>query len=326
MIKKYKLKGQYLIASCLLAIILCSFKENFMANVKAVAGEVVAAADDPTPTPTESTIDVTCSSTTVKQNMLNTDSAVITDTRVLSAVGNNQSLTVSYTKTGLPTENKVIAVLLEPASGGVVESKFLDANKSVKFENIPDYIKRPQIHLYKQSPDDPEYLLRKENFIAKHSYLMPYVPKITNNGDLTMFTIPATNGEGVAYEATSVPASTLYTTTVFNIYSLMLPANFMTSLSSAGVDAAANLKNEDVFAVVIAQDEEGNEIGRQSVVSTVYSNPDETTTNFCRFEFILPYGAKQAQIHLYKNELKGPNFLCKFLCNIQKTPAINYSL
>ena len=324
MIKNRKLKGQYLIALCFLtSIILCSSKKNLMANVRAGAVEV-SVTPSAGVTQAESSIDITNSLTKVTQNMLNTDSAVITDAQVNYVQGENQSITAVYKN--LPKDEKIIAVLVDAMEGGAVTSQFLDGDGKVTFSGVKECLKIPQIHLYKQNPQDPDYLLHRENFIAKNTYLMPYIIDITNNAGLSRFEIPTSSASGSIYNTQIVPSCTLYTTSVVNIYSLALPFTYFSSLARAGLDIANGIKPEDVFAVIIAQDAAGGEICRKSVVSTKYLIPSlrGAVGSFCRFEFLLPRATKTVQLHIYKKSLHTPNFLCKLLFEIQKAPATAY--
>jgi len=266
-------------------------------------------------------VNVESVTTQVQTNMLNVDTAIITKASVTKMLGKNQDVSVTFANVP-ETTNKVFAVLVDVIAGGVIQAQYLDSNNMVKFTNIPEYIKIPGIHLYEQSPTDPDFVLRKENFIASTSYLLPYGKKIENNGGLVVSGSqkPANEvfpykGDGTVYP--NVPSATLFTTTIPNVYSLAIPKNFLLL-----IDGAKDLLASNLLAAVIAEDENKNTLEVRQWVSTDYNEND----NFCRFEFLLPDKAKNVQIHLYKYGLFEENFLCKFLATIDKQAATNYTL
>lgn len=264
------------------------------------------------------TINVEPVTTTVKTNMLNVDTAIITKADVKNMVGKNQEISVKFSD--LPsTDEKIFAVLVDEIAGGVIQSKFLESNNSVTFSDIKEFIKIPGIHLYKQGASDPDFLLRKENFVASTSYLMPYVKKLTNNGGLESNKVKAYRGNGTLYE--NVPDATLFTTTIPNVYSLALPMNILPLIEGTkGIDAS------DILAAVIAEDENGNAVDVRQWVSTDYNELEGTDKYLCRFEFLLPPGTKNLQVHLYKHGLFKEDFLCKYLIKLNKQAATNYTI
>lgn len=260
------------------------------------------------------TVDVEAVTSNPKTNMLDVNSSVITKVNVQKIEGKNQDLKVTFADVPKIPE-KIFAVLVDKIHGGVIQQAFLDSNNSVEFKNVMEYIKIPGIHLYKQTPTDQNFALKKENFIASTSYLMPYGKKILNNGDLGDPVVTAYNGEGVKYE--NVPTALLYTTTVPQVYSLSIPKNFFNN-----IDSAVTAKN--ILAAVISYTDD-NKITPIDVRQWVSSDYEEENSLF-KFDFLLPEGVKDVQVHLYKDGLYREKFLCKFLININKQAAQNYSL
>lgn len=303
---KYNKKTNVKLAAVFLAVSLTFL--GLTANNFAKAEEVK---------PTEVTVNAVTS--TVSTNMLDVNTSVITEVTLQNLVGKNQEIRAKFSD--LPKcEEKIFAVLVDAAAGGVIDCKYLE-DKSVTFSNIAEYIKIPGIHLYKQGFNDPEFLLRKENFIASTSYLMPYGKKINNNGGLTSFNLTACRGNGSQYDVQSVPQATLYTTTVPDVYSFALPSTIFKNISGA-----EKLTAKDIFAVIIADDENGKPVEVHSVVSTDYNESSSDPSYLCRFEFLLPKGIKNFQVHIYKKALYEENFVCKFLGAIDKQPATSYNL
>ena len=260
------------------------------------------------------TVDVQAVTTNVKTNMLDVNSSVITTANVQRIEGKNQDVKVTFAD--LPQiPEKIFAVLVDEIEGGVIQQAFLDENNSVEFKNVIEYIKIPGIHLYKQSPTDPDFILRKENIIASTSYLMPYGKKILNNGDLGKPIVSAYNADGIKYE--NVPTALLYTTTVPQVYSLSIPKNFFDN-----IDSGVTAKNVLAAVICYTDDNKATPIDVRQCVSSDY----EEQKKLCNFEFLLPEGVKDIQIHLYKDGLYKEKFLCKFLININKQAANNYSL
>ncbi len=255
---------------------------------------------------------------TVSTNMLNVNSAVITKANVQRIEGKNQDIKVKFSDVP-QVEEKIFAVLVDEIVGGVIQAQYLDENNSVEFKNVMEYIKIPGIHLYKQSPEDPDFTLRKYNFIASTSYLMPYGKKITNNGGLETPLVNAYKADGTQY-GSSTPQAQLYTTTVPNVYSLAIPSNFFSYIDNgSGVNAS------NVLAAVISYESEDTTKQPVDVRQWVSTNYNESGY-ICRFEFLLPEGVKNIQVHLYKEGLYENTFLCKFLIDIEKQAATNYSL
>jgi hypothetical protein len=258
-----------------------------------------------------------------RQNMLNTDSAVITDANCSAIFSKNRTLTANYQN--LPVNlasGKVIAVLVDEyvAPGTAYMSKFLDQNGSVTFENIDVAVKLPQIHLYKQNPGDPDYLLRKENFIAKNMFPMSYVKNLTNNGGLTGQNLLTTyNGDTQSMDGALAPAGkpVIYKTTVPHLYSISLPIGYLANLNPNW----GGLTPGQIFGVLIAEDEKGNAQKVSSVVSSNYY-----TNEFCRFDFIVPDGLNNFQFHLYKDILLKENFLCKYRVTVSNQEGSQYQL
>jgi len=255
-------------------------------------------------------------SSTVSTNMLDVNNAVITQAKVENLFGKDQEIRVHFSS--LPTtSDKIFAVLVDEIAGGVIESKFVE-NGFVSFSKIPEYIKIPGIHLYRNSQGDPDFLIRSENFIASTSYLMPYAKKIKENGGwINQNYLPAIKGNGIPY-GDSVPDATLYTTTVPNVYSLALPADLLEAIGEY------DLKAEDIFAVVIADDYDGSPVNVHGVVSTDYGELASDPAYLSRIEFLLPNNVTKFQVHLYKKGLYEENFLCKFLGDINKEDFNKY--
>ena len=301
MISKRKSNCKFLLATLVSAISIFGLNQ-FNGNVKA--------ADSVTVEPVTTTVDT---------NMLNVDTAIITKAEVKNMVGKDQQISVKFTN--LPSNENIFAVLVDEVAGGVIESKFLDKNDSVTFSNIKEFIKIPGIHLYKQNSDDPDFVLRKENFVASTSYLMPYVKKLIENGGLgeKSNNIKAYRGNGALYD--QVPEGVLYTTTIPQVYSFAIPANTLPFIEgTSGVDAS------DILAAVIAEDESGRTLDVRQWVSTDYNENTGTNKNLCRFEFLLPQGTKSVQIHLYKHALLEGNFLCKYIGTLNKQVANKYTI
>lgn len=260
---------------------------------------------------------------TCRQNMLNTDSAVITNAKCSAIFSKNRTLTATYENLSPElSSGKIIAVLVDQyvAPGTAYMTKFLDEKNQVTFENIDIAVKLPQIHLYKQSPNDPDYLLRPENFIAKNMFPMSYVKNITNNGGLTNQNIITTyNGETQKMDDGFSPAGKpiLYRTTIPNLYTISIPKSYFVNLKPAW----GGLTPGEIFGVIIAEDFAGNPIQIQSVVSSDYYDNE-----FCRFNFVIPEGLKNFQFHIYKNILQTDNFLCKYLITVINQEAKQYGL
>jgi tartrate dehydratase beta subunit/fumarate hydratase class I family protein len=301
LIRKRKSNCKFLLATLVSAISIFGLNQ-FDRNIKA--------ADSVTVEPV---------TTTVSTNMLNVDTAIVTKAEVKNMIGKDQQISVKFT--GLPENENLFAVLVDEVAGGVIESKFLDKNDSVTFSNIKEFIKIPGIHLYKQNANDPDFVLRKENFVASTSYLMPYVKKLVDNGGLgeNSNKMKAYKGNGALYD--QVPEGVLYTTTIPQVYSFAIPANTLPF-----IDGAADLDAGDILAAVIAEDESGKTLDVRQWVSTNYNEKTGTNKNLCRFEFLLPQGTKNVQIHLYKYGLFEENFLCKYIGNINKKTATNYTI
>lgn len=267
---------------------------------------------------TPDTVNVEPVTSTVSTNMLNVHSAVITTAKVEKIEGRNQDVKVKFDNVP-QIEEKIFAVLVDEIVGGVIQAQYLDENNSVEFKNVMEYIKIPGIHLYKQSPTDEPYAIRDYNFIASTSYLMPYGKVILNNGGLEGNQVSAYKANGTEYGA-DVPKATLYTTTVPQVYSLAIPTNFFSYIENGnGVNA------ENILAAVISYESEDTSRKPVDVRQWVSSNYSEAG-KLCRFDFLLPEGVKNVQVHLYKDGLYENNFLCKFLVKINKEAAINYSL
>lgn len=267
---------------------------------------------------TPDTVNVEPVTSTVSTNMLDIHSSVITTAKVERIEGRNQDVKVKFDNVP-QVEEKIFAVLVDEIAGGVIQAQYLDANNSVEFKNVMEYIKIPGIHLYKQSPTDEDFVLRSYNFIASTSYLMPYGKPILNNGGLEGNKATAHKADGTEYSA-DIPKATLYTTTVPQVYSLAIPTNFFSYIDNGnGVNAG------NILAAVISYESDDttkNPIDVRQWVSTNYGEAG----NLCRFDFLLPEKVKNVQVHLYKEGLYENNFLCKFLININKEAATNYSL
>ena len=267
---------------------------------------------------TPDTVNVEAVTSTVKTNMLNVHSAVITKASVEKIEGKNQDIKVKFDDVPQVKE-KIFAVLVDEIVGGVIDADYLDSNNSVEFKNVKEYIKIPGIHLYKQSPDDKEFVIRDYNFIASTSYLMPYGKLILNNGGLEGNKATAYKADGTQY-GSDVPQATLYTTTVPQVYSLAIPKDFFSKIGNA-----SDVKAKNILAAVISyadSDDKKTPVDVRQWVSSDYSED----SNICRFDFLLPKDVKNIQVHLYKDGLYENNFLCKFLMDINKSPATNYSL
>ena len=250
------------------------------------------------------TIDIQSNTTTVSTNMLDINSSVITTANVQKIEGKDQDMKVTFTNLPNVTE-KIFAVLVDEKTNGVSQSKFLDANNSVEFKNIVDYVDIPGIHLYKQSPTDPDFTVRRENFIASTSYLMPYIKKIPNDGLAT-----AHKADETKY-GTDVPKIKIDSTTDPQIYSLIIPKKFFSK-----IDNGSDVTAKNVLAAVLSFSDEDFNKTPVDVRQWVASDYNEKN-NTCRFDFLLPNEVKNIQIHLYKNGLYEDKFLCKFYIHLK---------
>jgi hypothetical protein len=163
------------------------------------------------------------------------------------------------------------------------------------------------------------FAIRSYNFIASTSYLMPYGRFISNNGGLEGNKATAVKADGTQY-GSDVPQATLYTTTVPQVYSLAIPKEFFSKIENA-----SDVKAKNVLAAVISYSDSDDTKAPVDVRQWVSSDYSEEG-NICRFDFLLPENVKNIQVHLYKDGLYENNFLCKFLMDIEKKPATNYSL
>ena len=258
---KRKYNCKFLIAILVSAVSMCGLKH--------IGSNDVKAADNCTINPI---------TTTASINMLNVDSAVITKAEVKNIIGKDQQISVRFTN--LPKDGKIFAVLVDEIAGGVVDSKFVDNNDSVNFTKVPEFIKLPGIHLYKQGAKDPDFLIRKENFIASTSYLMPFVRDLSTNGGLgeNSNTLKAYRSNGIIYEY--VPDAILFSTTLPQVYSFALPMNTLSF-----VEGTKGVSASDIFAVVIAEDESGKPLDVRQWVATDYEEDNGPDKYLCRFEF-----------------------------------------
>lgn len=251
-------------------------------------------------------------------NTLNTNSAGVVGNIYANVDGVGPNLTLKYAN--IPYDGrKVIAVLVDHIMGGGFDYAFLDDNWTVKFTNIPPYIKQPQVHLYKQNPEDPDFLLHEENFIAKSYCLMPSIIRISNNGGLDIGRAPALDGDSKVI--TGCNTFGFLTTTAPDLYCVVMPFDDVLKYLPGGSTITVN----DIFGVVIAEDDEGNPLEVNSVNISNYNAEDGPIgKEGCRFEFLLPEKATRLQLHLYKNELLTENYLCKFFFKLDKKPATSY--
>ena len=270
----------------------------------------------------------------ISANMLNIDTAVITDVRVESVSGNDSGITMKFSN--LPNiSEKIFAVLVDEAAGGVIQSKYLDGSNSVTFDIMPDSIKVPGVHLYKQGANDEPFLLRRENFIASTSYMMPKLRSSLSSAS-TRYGGPLDGNGAPLYtpliEERSKGSSFSQSLTDYGLLNILTTPNsfvFDFPLSTLNViEGASGLEASDILAAVIAEDGNGNTLDVRQWVATQYvvSSGSETKAlvdgefvqerKKCRFEFILPSSAKVVQIHLYKHGLFKENFLCKYLFNV----------
>lgn len=263
-------------------------------------------------------------SSSATQNMLNTDSAILTDTSVsnISIVGNQ--ITTQFANLPDTGGLKIIGVLVDSIFNGEVAKEFLSGN-TVTFQNVPEVLKVPEIHLYRQGEGDPALLLRPENFISKTSFSMPYVKNVYNNGGLTpQAKIPTLDSSGVAYSITStdtnyVSPCTLNSTFVPNAYKLVLPSDYLTTLG-AQIGKAAGLTANQLMAVIIEQDNLGNKILEHNVDSIQVAS----STDLCYFPIKLSDQTSSIQVHFYANGLLSENFLSKLFINITKSTPTSY--
>lgn len=284
-------------------------KATSLSSVTADGPSVVSS--EPAPTQEKDSIDVEAATTTVSTNMLNVDTAIITKPKVKTMIGKNNEISAQFSD--IPeTDEKIFAVLVDEVAGGVVDSKFLDSNNKVTFSNIGKFLRIPGIHLYKQGENDPDFLLRKENFIASTSYLMPYIKKTRRSqaadGSRSLI---AYKGDGTTYEG--VPDAKLFATTFKDVYSVALEEDTLSKIESK-----SGLGAKDILAAIIAEDENGNTLDVRQWVSTDYSETTGTDKKLCRFEFAVPAGTKNVQVHLYKDALMEGNFLCKFKYKVKE--------
>lgn len=252
-------------------------------------------------------------------NTLNTHSAGVVGNIKATVDGVGPNLKLKYEN--VPNDGKkVIAVLVDDIMGGGFDYAFLDDQWTVEFKNIPPYIKQPQVHLYTQNPEDPDFLLHEENFIAKSYCLMPSIIRISNNGGYDIGRAPALDGDSKAIADCNTFG--FLTTTAPDLYCVVMPFENVLNHLPGGDSITVN----DIFGVVIAEDSEGKPLQVNAVNMSNYSSTDGPIgKEGCRFEFLLPQDATQLQLHLYKNELLTENYLCKFFFKIEKKAAKNYT-
>lgn len=251
-------------------------------------------------------------------NTLNTNSAGVVGNIYANVSGVGPDLTAKFNN--VPDDGrKVIAVLVDPIMNGGFDYAFLDDNWSVTFKNIPGYIKHPQIHLYKQNPTDPDFLLHEENFIAKSYCLMPSIIRISNNGGHEIGRAPALDGNSNPIAGCNTFG--FLTTTAPDLYCVVMPYDNVLDKLPGG----SSLNVNDIFGVVIAEDDEGNVLDVNSInISNYYADEGPIGKERCRFEFLLPAGATKLQLHLYKNELLTENYLCKFLFKLENVSVSTF--
>ena len=257
-------------------------------------------------------------------NMLNIDTAIITDVRVESVSEDASGITMKFSN--LPNiSEKIFAVLVDEAAGGVIQSKYLDGSNSVTFDIMPDSIKVPGVHLYKQGANDEPFLLRRENFIASTSHMMNSTRNVIDISGYTK-SVSALDGNGNIITAEEIPSKAAVQPTVPKGVLTCLPSenvfSFDFSLTTLNyIEGISGLDAPDILAVVIAEDENGNTLDVRQWVATQYkvsvpikgsvSESSQRTTD-CKFDFMLPSAAKKVKIHLYKHGLFKENFLCKY--------------
>ncbi len=294
---KQKTNFKVLAASLFISSIIIGLNSPKTLTISSADSDIIS--DDTQP-------DSGTNTTTVSTNMLDVNSSIITTANVQKLEGTDQSIKITFAD--LPKiPEKIFAVLVDERTCGAFQLKFLDSNNSVEFTNVVDYVSVPGIHLYKQSPTDPDFTIRKENFIASSSYLMPHVEKIENKGLAT-----AHNNKAQKY-GSEVPRVKMDLTSDPQVYSLRIPKDWFPKINN-GSDA--NAKN--VLAVVLSFYENSfsrgtlkNEI--KQWVATDYNEEDNT----CRFDFSIPNGVEDFQVHLYKDGLYEDKFLCKFYIHLK---------
>ncbi len=288
---KKKINNKVIVASLFLSSIIISFN-----SPKILATNINSGVNS----------DTAVHTSTVSTNMLATNSSIIIPTCIQKLEGKDRDIKVTFTNL-LNIKEKLFAVLVDERAGGVFQSKFLDSNNSVEFKNILRYVSIPGIHLYKQSPTDKDFTMRKENFVASSSYLMPYVEKITNSGLITA------RKENAMKYGSEVQQVKLDSTTDPQIYSLRIPRNFFNQyLNNCGHAVAKN-----ILAAVISYPDnnyDNTPLEVKQWVSTDYNETDD----MCRFEFLVPEGTKDVQVHLYKDGLYEDKFICKFYIHLNE--------
>lgn len=285
-------------------------------------------------------------------NTLNIDTAIVvpyTESKLegvdnvvkAKIVEKNQGVKVTFSNVpSIPEGDRLFAVMVDAVyydkdgtGNKIISKQYLDENNSVTFDNVPEYIKIPGIHLYIERSED-HYIdpmpIFPWNFVASTSCLMPYALE-DGDGSVVDVTDDKEDESGKPIVIAKGGAK-IYATTVPCIYSLKIPKSVIEAYYNYKPGAKKEeIKPENIFAAVLSNDIHGDHNDRGdygegtrqwvSIVEEDTVNGDTDDPDFCKFKFLVP-GAPNLptsdfEVHLYNKILEKENFLFKIKYKIR---------
>ncbi len=204
--------------------------------------------------------------------------------------------------------DKVFAVLIDKQQGHILSKQFTKPDSSSNMDSVsltvpyfPDVV---EVHFYKQSPADADFVERKENFLCK---LKTFVTRdmVHTKETTRLGTVSALDGEGnVISDATVIGAGfgflNRFTTNLYSVY---------TSYPSYSIV-------EPYFGVIVLPEAIADKISEDEdrvwPVTGYYGFTKGEQLPKVAFNFMLPNGVDEFEFHIYKDSLEDKNFQWKY--------------